>query len=229
MRKQNSHHDLRLSVAWRLAAWGLLGVCLATSVWLAVRSEKKWSAGRDAREPSQPSIAEPAKPSSFNDDAMARESPRDTRQPPETSDTIESRTAPPSRDGRPGDRPINGHHRLGPEQADVLIVVFFDYGSQRCQRIEQEARTLMMRFPGRVSLSPRHFPQSTDCNHALKLNTHPNACQAARAAETAGILKGEAGFWQMHSWLSQCRGRFTTGELRDALPSLGYTDVDNFL
>jgi S1-C subfamily serine protease/protein-disulfide isomerase len=229
MRKPNSYHDLTSSVAWRLAAWGLLGACLAVSLWLAVRSEQKWSAARHAREPFQPSISQAAKAPSSNDDALAGESPSDTRQPSEASNAVESPAAPPAREERSGDRPVVGHHRLGPEQADVQMVMFFDYGSQRCQRIEQEVRTLMRRFARGVSLSLRHFPQSTDCNHTLKLNTHPNACQAARAAETAGILKGEAGFWEMHSWLSQCRGRFSTGELRDALPSLGYNDVDHFL
>ena len=235
MRKQNSRKNLKSPVAWRLAAGGLLGVCLAASLWLAVRSEQKWSAARHASEPSQASIAQPAKTSSSNEDTLARESPSDTRRPPEAGNTIQSPPVPPSRYERPprderwSDQPLEGHHHLGPAQAEVQLVVFFDYGSQRCRRVEQDVRALMKRFPGRVSLSLRHYPQSTDCNHTLKLNTHPNACQAARAAETAGILKGDLGFWEMHSWLFQRRGDFSSGELRDALPSLGYDDVDHYL
>lgn len=228
MRKQRSHQDPTSSVVRRLAVWGLLGVSLAASLWLAVRSEQKWSKARHLREPFQTTIGQPVEASSSKDKALSRESPRDARQPPEASNTGQSPPSPPSRDEISGGQSI-GHHRLGPEQADVQIVVFFDYASQRCQRVEQDVRALTKRFPDGVSLSLRHYPQSTDCNHMLKVNTQPNACQAARAAETAGIVKGEAGFWEMHSWLSRRRGRFSIGDLRGALPSLGYDDVDHFL
>lgn len=229
MRKKHSHRDLRASVAWRLAAWGLLGICLIASLWLVVRSEQKWAAARRDQKASQPAAGQTAVASAHGDEPLAHESPTDATQPLEASDALASVPSPPTGAERSGDQPVPGHHRLGPEQAAVQILMFFDYGCQHCQRIEQEVRALMKRFPGSVSLSLRHYPQSTDCNHTLKLNTHPTACQAARAAETAAILKGEAGFWEMHSWLYQHRSRFSIDELRDALPSLGYQDVDRFL
>ena len=48
-----------------------------------------------------------------------------------------------------------------------------------------------------ASLAIRHFPMCKACNpHALDL--HPNACWAARAAEAASIVGGDAAFWRMH-------------------------------
>lgn len=223
MRKPSSPKAPIASVAWRVAAWCSLGVCLAASLWFAVRSEQKWSAARNVYESR---TARQSDQRSSGSDAAVQESPRDFGRQPIAS---ESSTDPPTPNERSGKQPTEVHHRLGPEQAEVQIVLFFDYASQRCRRVEQDVRALMKRFPGGVSLSLRHFPQSTDCNHTLKLNTHPNACQAARAAETAAIIQGEDSFWGMHSWLSQHRGNFTTRELRDALPSLGHSDVDHFI
>ncbi|HVA49269.1 MAG TPA: trypsin-like peptidase domain-containing protein [Pirellulales bacterium] len=147
----------------------------------------------------------------------------------QTTDAGQSPGDRPEREERATARPTQERHRLGPEQAAVQMVLFFDYECPQCQRVEQDVRALMKRFPGGFSLSLRHFPQSTDCNHTLQLNTHPIACQAARAAEAAGIMKGEAGFWEMHAWLFERMGRFSGDELRDALPTMGYDDVDGFL
>ncbi|MHC4948301.1 MAG: DsbA family protein, partial [Planctomycetota bacterium] len=82
-----------------------------------------------------------------------------------------------------------------------------------------------------ISLSAKHFPLCKDCNAFARernVNPHPNACWAARAAETAGILRGNDGFWQMHFWLFERRGSFTDAELRAGLTTLGY-DPDEFI
>jgi protein-disulfide isomerase len=79
-----------------------------------------------------------------------------------------------------------------------------------------------------VSLSAKQFPFCSDCNRHIGRNMHPNACRAARAAEAAGILRGDDGFWQMHYWLFDRGGAFTDDELRKAMVAFGY-DPAQFL
>lgn len=225
MPKRKGYESSKSSVAWRLTVCFFLGGGLAASLWWVVRTEQKWATTRQARGP----IGRPTEASPSDEEALARRSTRDTAPSPETTDTIQPAPAPPARDDPSVASPLRDRHRLGPEQAAIQMVMFFDYECQRCQRVEQDVRALMKRFPGGISLSLRHYPQSTDCNHTLKVNSHPSACQAARAAEAAGILKGESGFWEMHAWLLQRRGHVSIEDLRDALPSLGYEDVDGFL
>ncbi len=68
----------------------------------------------------------------------------------------------------------------------------------------------------------------TDCNSYMQgSNPHPNACWAARAAETAGIMRGDEGFWEMHHWLFDREGNFTNEELTQGLHEMGY-DVEEF-
>jgi protein-disulfide isomerase/uncharacterized membrane protein len=117
---------------------------------------------------------------------------------------------------------FTGRHRLGPEKAPIRLVIISDYQCRDCQRTEAEVSELL-RHRSDVSLSILHFPFAADCNPEMKGQTlHPNACWAARAAETAAILRGEEGFWQMHRWLFEHKGAFTGEEFRPALQSMGY-------
>lgn len=127
------------------------------------------------------------------------------------------------------DKPFTGRWRLGPENAPIRIVIFSDYQCPDCKLIEHEAMALL---GGRadVSLSAKHFPMSSICNpHMRGHNMHPNACWAARAAETAGALHGNEGFWKMHRWLFSVEGRFITREdLEVGLRHCGF-EVEPFL
>jgi predicted DsbA family dithiol-disulfide isomerase len=110
----------------------------------------------------------------------------------------------------------------------VRLVVFSDYQCEKCRRIERDVQTLIARFPQAVSVTLRHYPRCSDCNPSLKINPHPQACEAARAAEAAGLLKGTQGFWQMHEWLFKRQGLFTNAELLACLRDLGYKDPEEF-
>ena len=120
-------------------------------------------------------------------------------------------------------------YRIGPEKAKVGLVVFYDYQSAECWRIERDIQELMGKYGNRMSVTARHYPLCTDCNVSLGSNSHPNACRAALAAEAAGLLKGNDGFWKMHRWLLGQRGNFTDDELKDGLIELGYQDMEEFL
>ncbi len=122
-----------------------------------------------------------------------------------------------------GPRGFTGRFREGPEQAVARIVIFSDYQCTQCKRIENEARALQQKYPDKVSVSHKHYPWASACNKYLNGQTlHANACWAARAAEAAGLLKGNEGFWEMHYWLFGRGGGFTDQELNDGLAQLGY-------
>lgn len=124
--------------------------------------------------------------------------------------------------GRPaGAGDLAGRHRSGPEKAPVRLVIFADYQRPACRRVEREVRDLVARGAG-VFVSARHFPLCTDCNGATTHNTHPDACRSALAAETAGLLGGDEGFWRMHAWLFDRGGDVSDAELRAGARELGF-------
>ena len=121
-----------------------------------------------------------------------------------------------------GNAGFRGRYLLGPERAAVRLVLFTDYQCTDCLRIEQEIRSLFERHDD-ISLSVKQYPFNTLCNPTVDRNLHPNACWAARAAEAAGILWGNDGFWAMHHWLFDHHGVFTNeAEINAAIREIGY-------
>lgn len=116
---------------------------------------------------------------------------------------------------------FTGRHRLGPEKAAIRVVMFSDFQCKECRRIDLEIVRLFEQRDD-MSVSFKHFPWNPDCNRLAVRRAHPNACWAARAAETAAILRGNGGFWEMHSWLFRRGGSFTQTELRGGLRGFGY-------
>lgn len=126
-----------------------------------------------------------------------------------------------------GTRGFTGRYRIGPEASSIRIVMLTDYQCPDCKRVEEEVEQILATRKD-VSLSIKHFPMCMEarpgvpCNKYAKENMHPNACWAARAAEAAGILKGDDGFWQMHRWLFANSGNFNGKTLNAALTGFGY-------
>jgi len=116
---------------------------------------------------------------------------------------------------------FTGRYLIGPEQAPIRLVIISDYQCPDCRSMEAQIRRVLKQRDD-VSFSAKHFPFCPDCNRHIRNNKHPNACWAARAAETAGILRGPEGFWQMHKWLFDRGGSFTNSELHAGLAELGY-------
>jgi protein-disulfide isomerase/uncharacterized membrane protein len=143
-----------------------------------------------------------------------------------TSSQASATTTAAAGDGSADDYPykngFRGRYLRGPEQAAVRLVMITDYQCPDCRKLEDEARTLLQQHPD-MSLSVKNFPFSTKCNPRVDRDLHPNACFAARAAEAAGILWGNDGFWVMHDWLFEHKGVFTTRkEMEDAMREKGY-------
>ncbi|MCA9295580.1 MAG: thioredoxin domain-containing protein, partial [Phycisphaerales bacterium] len=119
---------------------------------------------------------------------------------------------------------FTGRWRQGPADAPIRIVVYSDFQCEDCKRIDKQIRQIALTRDD-VSISHKHFAFCPDCNRHISVNMHPNACWAARAAEAAGIVKGNRGFWDMHTWLFDHDGRFESWEndLRPGLAELGYS------
>ena len=128
-----------------------------------------------------------------------------------------------------GRRGFTGNYLWGAEDAPIRIVVFSDYQCEDCARVHEEIKKLMAERSD-VSFSHKHFPFAGPCNPKIDPNNpkHPNACWASRAAETAGILYGEAGFKSFHDWLFDVKGSFTDEEIVAELRRRNW-DLDKFL
>jgi predicted DsbA family dithiol-disulfide isomerase/uncharacterized membrane protein len=109
----------------------------------------------------------------------------------------------------------------GDQDAPVQVVMISDYQCPDCQKFERDIQSVLAQRDD-VSLSIKMFPMCTDCNPNLTRNMHANACWAARAAETAGILGGEGAFWEMHRWLFDNKGQFPGGRLPSLVEELGF-------
>ena len=120
--------------------------------------------------------------------------------------------------------PFTGRYRVGLAEARVRMVIFTDYQCPDCKRLEAQA-SAVLETRSDASLSVKHFPFCADCNRRVRelgRNKHPNACWAARAAEAAGILGGDEGFFRMHRWLFELAGEFDDAALSAGLVQLGF-------
>ena len=88
--------------------------------------------------------------------------------------------------------------RLGPAEVPVHLVVFSDFQCPACRAFAQRTQYLRDQFPGKLAIIFKHYPLGTGCNRAVRINRHPQACQAAWAAEAAS-LQGK--FWPFHDSL----------------------------
>lgn len=95
------------------------------------------------------------------------------------------------------DDPVRGN-----PAAPHTAVVFSDFQCPACRGFaEFSERELLPRFGDRLRLVYKHFPLEPECNSALQQTVHPQACEAAFAAEAARELGGSAAFWKMHDLL----------------------------
>lgn len=91
-----------------------------------------------------------------------------------------------SRTGTSGAQPP---HTLGPVDARVRIEEFGDFQCPSCGTLHPVLKKLESEYDSRLGVTFREFPLAP---------IHPNAVEAARAAEAAGL---QGRFWQMHDRL----------------------------
>jgi protein-disulfide isomerase len=86
--------------------------------------------------------------------------------------------------------PINpGDHARGPENAPIILLEYGDYQCPHCGRAYPVTERLHKALGNDLRFVFRHFPLG---------DLHPNAMNAARAAEAAGR---QGKFWEMHGLL----------------------------
>lgn len=107
---------------------------------------------------------------------------------------------------------------LGPTDAPVTVVEFADFECGYCRALTQNISPLKKRYAGRVRWVFKHFPLDNRCNKVMKGTMHPNACDAAKASNCAG-LQGK--FWQMHDRIYSESLRLNLENLRNWAGELG--------
>jgi len=80
-------------------------------------------------------------------------------------------------------------HVLGPADAPITLVEYGDYQCPYCGQAHPILKSLQARLGDRMRLVFRNFPLT---------ELHPNALNAAEAAESVAEQAGEDAFWKMH-------------------------------
>ena len=76
-----------------------------------------------------------------------------------------------------------GHPRLGPPDAQRVLVEFFDYQCAACRTMAGHVDALMAAHPGRVAVLLMPVPLDGECNpEAGRAASHPGSCRIARIA-----------------------------------------------
>src|SRR3989344_7649744 len=97
---------------------------------------------------------------------------------------------------------VNGGQTLGESTASAQIIEFGDYQCPACGQAQPIIKKFLQDNGDRVYFVYRHFPL---------IQAHPNANDAARAAEAAG---NQGKFWEMHDFLYERQSEWS--DLPDA-------------
>ncbi|MES1242147.1 MAG: vitamin K epoxide reductase family protein [Acidobacteriota bacterium] len=104
---------------------------------------------------------------------------------------------------RPDD-PVRGN-----PAAAHTAVVFSDFQCPGCRAFAQFSESELLPALGdRLRIVYKHYPLNRACNPGLGGDVHPNACEAAEAAEAARQIGGGEAFWKMHDALFQNQDSF---------------------
>lgn len=101
-------------------------------------------------------------------------------------------------------------HFLGPADAPAVLVEYGDYQCPHCGRAHAILQDVLDRLGDRVRYVFRNFPLT---------DIHPDAAQAAEAAESAAAHGGNEAFWDMHDVLFQNQDALAVDDL------LGYAEA----
>ena len=122
-----------------------------------------------------------------------------------------------------GDDPVRHHMGPGPR-----LVVFSDFECTHCKEFaEAFESTYLAYFGGSLGFVFKHYPADKECNPGISRTIHPNACKAARLAESARLLGGNDAFWKAHDLLFENQAGLVGLDPRVLAGQLGL-DPDEF-
>lgn len=123
----------------------------------------------------------------------------------------------------PGDVLGTATNAKGPGDAPITIVEFSDFECPACAAAFRDLHRLTATNPN-IRLVFRHYPLDAACNPQMQHSLHPDACQAAAAAECAGRL---GKFWEYHDRLFENQKTLDRDSLFRYARELGL-DIDAF-
>jgi protein-disulfide isomerase len=119
--------------------------------------------------------------------------------------------------------------KLGKGDLLLPLVVFSDFQCPACRLFDKQLKeTILPAFDNLVRVYWKHLPWSTDCNPYSKRNLHPQACEAAEAAEAARELGGNDAFWAAHDWIYEHQRDLPKMDFREVAKVLKL-DPDKFI
>lgn len=112
--------------------------------------------------------------------------------------------------------PLNDRdHVFGAPDAPVTVVLYGDYESPECRKMNQEIEKMIRPLFRKVLLVYRHFPL---------VKVRPHALRAAEAAEAAAA---QGKFWEMHTLLYLNSASLKDNDLRQYATKIGL-DLERF-
>lgn len=117
------------------------------------------------------------------------------------------------------------------EQSDSTqpqLAVFTDFECPACYCNSLTIRNKNTEaFKGKLTVMVRHYPLDNECNANVKTELHPNACEAAYAAEAARLQGGDGAFRKMYALLFENRKMLGNKLYRKLAGQIGL-DTDRF-
>ena len=111
--------------------------------------------------------------------------------------------------------------RRGEGNLLLPMVVFSDFQCPACRQFAKQLdSTIGPAFEGKLRIYWKHMPWSSNCNPHSKRDMHPQACDAAFAAEAARMLGGNEAFWAAHDWLFEHQSQLAKLDYRDLAVAL---------
>ncbi|MEE9266807.1 MAG: DsbA family protein, partial [Gammaproteobacteria bacterium] len=116
--------------------------------------------------------------------------------------------------------PLRLGEPTGNDQPQLTVFTDFECPACYCNALVVQ-KQIAGAFKGQLSLLVRHYPLSSACNERVKKELHPNACEAAYAAEAARVQGGEKAFRQMYDLLFKNRKTLRKAVYRDLAYQIG--------
>jgi predicted DsbA family dithiol-disulfide isomerase len=123
--------------------------------------------------------------------------------------------------------PLRHGEPMGDEQPQLAVFTDFECPACYCNLLAVR-KQIAEAFDGQLGVLVRHYPLCNTCNGNVRDQPHPNACEAAYAAEAARLQGGDGAFWQMYDLLFQNRKELSRELYRSLAVKMGL-DADRLL